>query len=558
MAKEHDDDIWRQLATHAHTYHSSEDPHFREHYAGLIAKHFAGGGKVDEFEGEDHPHWIPTRLPKIEKNREKGQKVDMESFRNAPGGFFNKNMSLVRDYINVPKQIADSADDHQLSEAFIEHMKDNLLDLHDRVPDYIRPRSQKWYDGARNITDQLSKQYNLPDYSVAGVIAALSPQMDWYKNVSLGKRVIDIMHNHHDTPADDAMRKKFSELDALGKYQPVADMLHGKSLTDIDKMGLPEKERVAAKALWVRLHDETYGDRKHYVLSPEGEEMEPVTSAKGEEAGTGWGSFNEIGKAIKAIESKDDPDAISPLMGMKHKVRNFYNNIISPNSKHGDITADTHAVAAALYRPLSGKSTEVAHNLGTNPPKGIKAAADSATAGISGIYPLVAEAYRRAAKERGILPRQMQSITWEAIRGMFPRTFKNAKNNAAIDSIWRDYRNGLIDQEQARGKVREIALGKDGEIPHPSWFGRGVQSGAGVSDAPPAYPSDKGILHRSGSLGERPEGTGFGAGSGPSEAPPEEITRARGGYIPLHPAMKIPGVHIRTAEAGEPFFHGDK
>jgi hypothetical protein len=28
--------------------------------------------------------------------------------------------------------------------------------------------------------------------------------------------------------------------------------------------------------------------------------------------------------------------------------------------------------------------------------------------------------------------------------------------------------------------------------------------------------------------------------------------------MPLHPAMKIPGVHIRTAEAGEPFFHGDK
>ena len=26
----------------------------------------------------------------------------------------------------------------------------------------------------------------------------------------------------------------------------------------------------------------------------------------------------------------------------------------------------------------------------------------------------------------------------------------------------------------------------------------------------------------------------------------------------LHPALNIPGVHIRTAEAGEPFFHGEK
>ena len=32
----------------------------------------------------------------------------------------------------------------------------------------------------------------------------------------------------------------------------------------------------------------------------------------------------------------------------------------------------------------------------------------------------------------------------------------------------------------------------------------------------------------------------------------------RGGAIPLHPALSIPGVHIRTAEAGEPFFHGEK
>ena len=27
---------------------------------------------------------------------------------------------------------------------------------------------------------------------------------------------------------------------------------------------------------------------------------------------------------------------------------------------------------------------------------------------------------------------------------------------------------------------------------------------------------------------------------------------------PLHPALNIPGVHIRTAEAGEPIFYGDK
>ncbi len=33
---------------------------------------------------------------------------------------------------------------------------------------------------------------------------------------------------------------------------------------------------------------------------------------------------------------------------------------------------------------------------------------------------------------------------------------------------------------------------------------------------------------------------------------------ARGGMTRMHPALNIPGVHIRTAEAGEPFFHGEK
>lgn len=44
----------------------------------------------------------------------------------------------------------------------------------------------------------------------------------------------------------------------------------------------------------------------------------------------------------------------------------------------------------------------------------------------------------------------------------------------------------------------------------------------------------------------------------------EEEPMARGGVLNpdrmmrIHPAMRIPGVHIRTAEAGEPIFHGDE
>ena len=51
-------------------------------------------------------------------------------------------------------------------------------------------------------------------------------------------------------------------------------------------------------------------------------------------------------------------------MGKRHKIRSFYNNIITPMSTEGHSTIDTHAVAAVHLKPLSGKSLEVDHNFG--------------------------------------------------------------------------------------------------------------------------------------------------------------------------------------------------
>jgi hypothetical protein len=212
---------------------------------------------------------------------------------------------------------------------------------------------------------------------------------------------------------------------------------------------------------------------------------------------TGWGSLNEIGKAINII---DNPtvENISRSLGTQHKVRNFYNNIYDPTNPSGHVTIDTHAVAAGLLRPLSGKSREVAHNFSSNI-KGEVGPKNSSVTGVQGTYGLYAEAYRRAAAERGVLPREMQSITWEAVRGLFPDSYKNAKNNQFVDNIWLQYKSGQISQEEARNEVLKAANG----INPPEWEGAGLRGEVTPTSQP---TSNKGELSGSsvsaGSAGE--------------------------------------------------------
>jgi hypothetical protein len=156
-----------------------------------------------------------------------------------------------------------------------------------------------------------------------------------------------------------------------------------------------------------------------------------------------WGDFGSIAKAVSMF---DDPSIanIHDQLGEQHKVRSFYNNIVDPKSKEGHVTIDTHAVAAALLRPLSGSSREVLHNFGGGP-LGEVGTKDSKVTGNKGTYGIYAEAYRRAAEERGLLPREMQSITWEAVRGLFEPKFKGQQKNVdSVERIWDGYAKGQI------------------------------------------------------------------------------------------------------------------
>jgi hypothetical protein len=356
---------------------------------------------------------------------------------------------------------------------FVDHVKGNLLYLYDSFKPELREEAKKWYDGARKISEEWAKKYGTETRQNAGVLAVLSPQKDWFMNVSLANRVIDIntnkskevfspeMFNWLKSDPKRAILAKAAKKNLLGKrYDQISDTFD--------------------KAVFLRAWDEVNNSRSFDVYSPNGKTLGKKLNDDGSEGKVAWGSFPQIEKGI-SILGDGARENIHNQLGEEHKVRNFFNNILQPNSKFGDVTIDTHAVAAGLLRPLSGGSTEVLHNLGGGP--------SSKIVGASGTYALFAEAYRNAAKERGVLPREMQSITWEAIRGLFKPTFKGqAKNKAFVDNVWSSYTKGRVKINEARNTISKFA----GGIEDPSWARRSGQ-----------VPAEGGTTPNAGELPER-------------------------------------------------------
>jgi hypothetical protein len=406
--------------------------------------------------------------------------------------------------------------------------------LWDQVPDGVRDRGRLWYVGGRKIVDNMASHFQVPDTVGAGVLAAVSPEKDWYQNVSLGYRLLDTVKNHAVFVADKLMDDAFAarardRTSNMKKYQPIWDTISGKAYNEIDNMpGLTDAQKNFRKALWARMYDEGHRTPWHHVITPEGDvdglaRWETATGGVGAPRQASWRSMADIGRAIKVIESDGSADAISPLMGNKHKMRNFYNNLLNPNSAAGDTTIDTHAVAAGLLRPLSGHDIEVTHNFENSPPSGMPSASGSDIKGIRGTYPLYFEAYKRAADrisaESGeqILPRELQSVTWEAIRSLFNPAFKRTKDKVAL----------IKSDIGATRQATLEAVGAENGIRPPDWFSyagptRDIESYAAQEGA--VDPAELSRLDLSGGRAgrARPGGRGKPAAAIPAAGPGTE------------------------------------
>jgi hypothetical protein len=383
-------------------------------------------------------------------------------------------------------------------ERFIEHAHDNIVDLWQRVRNEPwRDRAADWYRGANRIAKDMGDRFGVSHRQASAAIATLSPQKDWDQNVSLAERVMNTHANHQDTKVTPQMRDFMQKMvdartdktrAALDQY--VSGGTHQKTgeVYRPIEVGMSYRDLAHAKqkALFIRAHDEMHSpDRGYDIISPSGERIRARIGEGGnaKDATAAWGGTDEIANAVRALE-RDHLPTISRALGAKHKVRNFYNNIIAPDAAaflqphHGDITADTHAINVGMLFPMGGQHRMVAQGLGTG-----GNIASPAFTGAHGLYGLHADAYRRAAQTiskqegRQYLPREVQSVVWEAIRGLWRKEHKAVDSQTGMPThevgkvahgAAYAVRHGFMPAQMARDAVVQAA----GGIRAPNWHTR--------------------------------------------------------------------------------------
>jgi hypothetical protein len=386
-----------------------------------------------------------------------------------------KQLALVDAYPQTPQEIRDEQDPQKKRKLLIEHFKQNLLALIKAFPEELRRRATHWYDGANSIAKGFAQTYRVAVEQAAGVIAVLSPQKDWFSNVAQAEQVMDVWFNHQDTrlttelvgatfedivnaaqapkgqfkkpkPGESKLaktrRRNYNERlneQARNDRRALLEQIIGKTIRELDSDSY--LQGWAIRVLAQATHGQSYR-----VISPEGAPMQVATNDDGSVASMAWGSIGEIEKAVRILKD-GNLENISENLSQMHKVRSFYNNIVAPRSPQGDGTMDTHAVAAAWLLPLGSSAPEVLDNFSSE--------GSSPGTGINGLYHLYLDAYAAAGKDLGLLPRQVQSIAWEAIRGLF----ENKSKNVMAESLdaWK----------LPHGRARKQLLA--GGIPPPAW-----------------------------------------------------------------------------------------
>ena len=392
-----------------------------------------------------------------------------ESMKANPD-MYKRTIQAIKGYGFVPN----NTPPNEVIDVFKRNIINNLLYLYNKVPPDIRERSKLWYDGANRIATDMSKNYKVSMEQVSGIMAAMSPQKDWFQNVSMAERALDILTEQGDKAWDanmlkyaDSYVKEATSRKEREKRQIALDKIKGVARAGTSLNNMSQDDAAA----FIRAYDEAYNSRQYRIVTPEGGFGDFVRKNDGEPATMMWSTYDPIKKTVSIFRDGSRKN-ISEQLGEEHKIRSFYNNIAAPNSDIGHVTIDTHAVAAGLFEALAGTDQEVIHNFGGT--------GKNINLGVGGTYGIIADAYREAAQQKKVRAREMQSITWEAVRGLFGENIKSTIK-PKIRAEWTKYKTGEQSFDATREKVMEIA----GGIDNPDWVGTGA--GDFVADGGSSY-----------------------------------------------------------------------
>lgn len=330
----------------------------------------------------------------------------------------------------------------------VERIARNITDVMETVTPDLERVAKSWYPLGHEFNRAEARANGLPDDVMHVVTARLSPQKDWFHNLAMARA---FARTHAENPTLD-----YDTIDTANLLRVSA--WEAKKNPNIPKPEIIDAGKYVGKRL-SELPDDLAGElvRPLTILRGENHTINidgtPVINNQGKTSAISWQSGDSMGRAMRMIRAQDRETA-HEILGQQHKIRSFYENMRDPMNTSGfdDVTIDTHALGMGVGIPWG--SSERMINTFFGSPK-------STRAGVAGVYPIFVEANRRVRMEhpeRFANTNQVQAVTWEGQRALWPNTAKKKWVMDAIARIRSAEGKGDIGHNEAREMVEALRV----------------------------------------------------------------------------------------------------
>jgi hypothetical protein len=282
----------------------------------------------------------------------------------------------------------------------------------------------KWYARARDFArDEMKGDLSLRQKSA--ILAAFSPQTGWEANKAIALRFTEFFSE------DPVITEDFLASTATSGGKT---MTHGQWLAKNTGMKKAGGGIVPGKRLSEYSVPEQIALFQTLVKDDENPVVAPTYTTEGTLAREGAAKVKTptgptIASAMRAFYGEDTLETINAALS-GHKVRSFYNNIVTGGESLDSVTVDTHALDAALLGTHAVRGSNKAFSLVTEK-DGSTTLVDGQTflssgggerkvEGLKGSYPLFWEAFRRATEQINdedgteLTMPQVQAVAWIA------------------------------------------------------------------------------------------------------------------------------------------------